>query len=333
MDMVKFLRRFLGWMGKILLVILGLMFVLVAYGLIKEAITRRHYRAEMPPPGQMVSLPTHNLHLDCTGIGNPVVVFEADLDQYGSLSWRSVQPAVGEITRSCSYDRAGILWSDPGPRPRDGETIARELSALLEAAGEEGPYVLVGHAFGGAYVRIFAGQNTDDVCGMVLVDSSHPDMLVRFAELGIPQEIPEKSIRPLIWLFSHMGMPGRFKGPRYGLDDLIYNTQQAYLPKSSLAWFDESVASPVTLRQSGMVESLGDIPLIVLASTRPTSVQVEGKNTQDYWLELQQDLADLSNQGELRALPEAGHYIQYDSPAVVVEAIDAVIDACREAPK
>jgi pimeloyl-ACP methyl ester carboxylesterase len=180
------------WVGRILLVGLSLFLSLIVYLLVRESFDRNKYHAEYPPPGQMISLETHNIHLHCVGAGSPTVVFEADLDQYGSLSWVSVQDEIGESTRACSYERAGILWSEPGPRPRDGEMIASELGTVLDAAGEDGPYVLVGHAFGGAYVRIFAGQNPDDVCGMVLVESSHPEMLTRFAKLGVEQEIPDR---------------------------------------------------------------------------------------------------------------------------------------------
>ena len=148
----------LRWGGRALLVGLGLFLGLIVYLLIRESVTRARYRAEFPPPGQMVDLGGHQIHLNCVGSGTPTVVFEADLDQYGSLSWTPVQAEIGKVTRACSYDRAGIMWSEPGPRPRDGETIAGELGAALDAAGERGPYVLVGHAFGGAYVRIFAGR-------------------------------------------------------------------------------------------------------------------------------------------------------------------------------
>jgi pimeloyl-ACP methyl ester carboxylesterase len=201
----------LRWVGRISLVVLILFLSLISFMLIRESVVRSKYRTEYPPPGRMVSLKTHNIHLHCVGTGNPTVVFESDLDQYGSLSWDSVQGEIGKFTRACSYDRAGIMWSEPGPLPRDGEMIARELGAVLDAAGEDGPYILVGHAFGGAYVRIFAGQNPDAVCGMVLVESSHPEMLTRFEEYGVVSEIPDKKIRPLILLLSHLGMPSRFK--------------------------------------------------------------------------------------------------------------------------
>jgi len=222
------------------------------------------------------------------------------------------------------------MWSEPGPLPRDGEKIARELAAVLNVAGENRPYVLVGHAFGGAYIRIFAGQNPDAVCGMVLVDSSHPEMFTRFAEFGVEQEIPDKRIRPLILLLSHLGMPGRFKGNLYNLPPEVYNPQQAFFPESSMAWFDEKVEGLNTLAQAGRYEYFGDIPLIVLASAQP-SIEVKGRDLQEKWLELQQELTLLSGDSEIKALQEAGHYIQYDQPYQVVEAVRQVVQSCAEA--
>ncbi len=277
----------------------------------------------------MVSIGQHSLHVNCVGQGSPTVVFEADLDQYGSLSWLPVQAAIGESTRACSYDRAGILWSEPGPRPRDGETIAHELAAALAVAGEEGPYLLVGHAFGGAYVRIFAGQYPDEICGMVLLESSHPEMLTRFAALGLAPDIPDKKIRPLIQLLSRLGSPGRYKGNIYNLPPEIYDPVQAFLPGSSLAWFDEKVESPVTLAQAGQVVSLGDLPLIVLATTwpSPSLEESQGQQFQEAWLELQRELLALSANSELRVY-ESGHYPQLQTPSVVIEAIQDVLARC-----
>jgi pimeloyl-ACP methyl ester carboxylesterase len=328
-KMKSSLIAILRWSGRILLIALGLFLSLIVILLVRESITRNRYRVEYPPPGQMVSLGTHDVHLNCVGSGSPTVVFEADLDQYGSLSWDSVQSEIGELTRACSYDRAGIMWSEPGPRPRDGETIAAELKTVLENAGEEGPYILVGHAFGGAYVRIFAGQNPDDVCGMVLVESSHPEMLTRFEQVGVVPEIPDKNIRPLILLLSHLGMPGRYKGNIYNLSSEVYDPVQAFLPESSMTWFDEKVEAPNTLAQAGQYEYLGDFPLIVIASSRPSSIEVQGPVLQDLWLELQQELLLLSENSELRAY-EVGHYPQLQSPDLVIEAVQDVLGRCEE---
>jgi pimeloyl-ACP methyl ester carboxylesterase len=330
MKAKKLLNAALRWIGRIVLVVLILFLGLVTFLLIRESIARSKYRAEYPPPGRMVSLDTHDIHLYCVGTGGPTVVFESDLDQYGSLSWDSVQGEIGKFTRACSYDRAGILWSEPGPRPRDGEMIASELAAILDAAGEDGPYVLVGHAFGGAYARIFVGQNPEAVCGMVLVDSSHPDQLTRFAEVGLEKEIPPKQIRPLILLLSHLGMPGRFKGNIYNLSLDVYDPVQAFLPESSMAWFDETVEAPNTLAQAGQYEHLGDIPLIVLAAAR-SSQDPQNQDLQREWLELQQELTLLSDNSEIRMLEEAGHYIQFDQPTAVIEAVRDVVQHCEGA--
>ena len=320
----------LRWSGRIFLGALVLFLGLIIYLLVRESLARNKYRAEYPPPGQMISLETHNIHLYCVGAGSPTVVFESDLDQYGVLSWVSVQGEIGKYTRACSYDRAGILWSDPGPLPRDGNTIASELAAVLAAAGEDGPYVLVGHAFGGAFARIFAGQHPDDVCGMVLLDSSHPEMLTRFAGTGLEVEIPDQRIRPLILLLSHLGMPGRFKGNVYNLPPQVYDPVQAFLPESSMAWFDEKVEGPNTLAQAEQYEYLGDIPLIVIAATLPpSSLDGQRQILEDLWLELQQELLLLSKNSEIR-IYEVGHYPQLQSPELVIRAIQDVLGRCEE---
>ena len=322
-------KKVLRWLGRILRTVLVLAIGVVVALYVRESFTRSKYHKEYPPPGEMVSLGTHDIHLNCVGSGSPTVVFEADLDQYGSLSWVPVQKQIGQVTRACSYDRAGILWSDAGPRPRDGETIAGELHAALEAAGEQGPYLLVGHAFGGAYVRIFAGAYPDEVCGMVLLESSHPEMLTRFEEIGLDPEIPARNSRPLILLLSHLGMPGRFKGNIYDLPIELYDPIQAYLPESSMAWFDEKVVSPETLAQAGEVESLGDIPLIVLAtSVTPRSPENQWQAYDDLWLELQKELPSLSENSELRTY-NIGHYPQLQRPEVVIEAIQDLLEQCE----
>jgi pimeloyl-ACP methyl ester carboxylesterase len=330
MRLKKELIAILRWTGWIFLAGVILFLGVIVYLLVRESITRNKYRAEYPPPGKMVDIGTHAIHLNCVGSGSPTVVFEADLDQYGSLSWVPVQEAIGKITRACSYDRAGILWSEPGPLPRDGETIARELYTVLDAAGEEGPYLLVGHAFGGAYVRIFAGKYPDDVCGMVLLESSHPEMLTRFAEYGVVPEIPERNIRPLILFLSHLGSPGRYKGNVYNLPPEIYNPVQAFFPESSMAWFDEEVESTNTLAQAGQYEYLGDWPLIVLATSGPSpSLGELGQTLDDLWIEMQQELLSLSENSEFRSY-QIGHYPQLQSPELVIEAIQDVLGRSAE---
>ena len=134
-------------------------------------------------------------------------------------------------------------------------------------------------------------------------------------------------------LLSHLGMPARFKGPQYALPREVYEQQQAFLPVSSMAWFDESVEAPNTLAQAGKYERLGDIPLMVLASSRPAMATINGdsRDLQDTWLELQQELTLLSSNSEIRMLRESGHYIQFDQPDEVIDAVQDVVLSCAEA--
>jgi pimeloyl-ACP methyl ester carboxylesterase len=99
-----------------------------------------------------------------------------------SANLANVQPEIAKTTRVCAYDRAGMGWSEPGPEPRDARQISGELHTLLEGANIEGPYVLVGHSTGGLHARMYADRYSDEVAGVVLVDSSHPEQFTRSAE-------------------------------------------------------------------------------------------------------------------------------------------------------
>ncbi len=124
------------------------------------------------PGAQLVRLPERRaLAFRCTGNGSPTVILEGGWGAT-SLGWNRVQRLVAQTNRVCSYDRAGMGLSDPGPLPRDGAAIARDLDMGLRAAKIAGPYVVVGHSAGGLYVRLFADRRPGDVVGMVLVDPS-----------------------------------------------------------------------------------------------------------------------------------------------------------------
>src|SRR5436190_614794 len=132
------------------------------------------------PPGKLVDLGGHRLHLCCTGKGSPTVVVENGLGDF-SFDWILVQSRVSGFTRICTYDRAGYAWSDPGPRPRTFAQLNLELRDALAKLGEKAPYVLVGHSFGGPVVRQYALTYPGEVVGMILVDSVHEDQRVPIA--------------------------------------------------------------------------------------------------------------------------------------------------------
>jgi len=134
-------------------------------------------------PARLVKLPDgRRINLRCAGHGSPTVVFDGGY-LANSGAWFKVQPQVATLTRACSYDRAGSGFSDPGPLPRDGQAVARDLDQTLRAAGVGGPYILVGHSAGALYARLFADLRPKDVVGMVLVDPTVEHQDQRFDAL------------------------------------------------------------------------------------------------------------------------------------------------------
>jgi pimeloyl-ACP methyl ester carboxylesterase len=140
---------------------------------IYNAAALRYYRAIYPPPGKIYRVGGHDMHLYCTGEGSPTIVLEAGGGN-DSLTWTKVQPELSETTRVCSYDRAGFGWSQPQPPPRDADTIARELHALLQQAGVQGPIVLMGHSRAGMYIRAYNHLYPEQVNGLIFVDVGAP---------------------------------------------------------------------------------------------------------------------------------------------------------------
>ncbi len=115
------------------------------------------------------------LNFVCLGTGSPTVVFDSGYTDW-SPAWATVQHPIAQFTRNCSYDRAGSGFSGPGPLPRTSERIATELHDALHAARIQGPYILVGEAFGGDSVRAFADLFPGDVAGLVLVEADANDV-------------------------------------------------------------------------------------------------------------------------------------------------------------
>ena len=127
-------------------------------------------RRQFPHPGNLVDIGDRQLHLHCTGSGSPVVVLEAPAAGL-SAAWGWVQPPVSAVTRVCSYDRAGLGWSEMGNPQFNAAEVPDHLHALLERAGEPGPFVVVGHGLGAAFASLYAARFPSEVAGLVLIDA------------------------------------------------------------------------------------------------------------------------------------------------------------------
>src|SRR5919107_3161482 len=168
--------RLWRWTKRAIAGMVGSVLVLLLAGVVFQFVMTRIDALRYPAPGELVDVGGYSLHLYCTGEpGAPAVVMDSGLG--GTvLDWQLVQPEVAKFARVCTYDRAGMGWSERGAQPRTSQQFVQELHALLTNAGVEGPYVLVGQSLGGVNVQLYASQYPDEVAGMVLVDSTLTDL-------------------------------------------------------------------------------------------------------------------------------------------------------------
>jgi pimeloyl-ACP methyl ester carboxylesterase len=299
-------------------------------GALYQTVYAARDRSANPMPGQLVDIGGYRLHIYCAGQGSPTVIFDAGLgDSY--MSWRKVQPQIARLTKVCSYDRAGLGYSDSSPRARTSKTIAEELHMLLRSAAIPAPYVLVGHSMGGFDVRLYASAYRGDVAGLVLVDSSHPEQQKRLPAAVNDLDagwVREQEFFELAMPFGIARVLG-FCGEDAEVRAAECNFHSVRESVKELKSVSESAA------QAATAGSLGDIPLAVLSSDpdRPQLDLPEDlvKPTNDAWQQLQNELAQLSTRSTHTIVRNSGHYIQLDQPGAVIEAIKKVVKQVREA--
>lgn len=337
---------------RVILTAFLLLMSLTAVGQQKEK------RPAYTPPGRLVDVGGFRLHLNCTGKGGPAAVLIAGGGDF-SFDWGLVQPDVSRFTRVCSYDRAGLAWSDPGPTPRTMRQEAYELHTLLKAARVKAPYVLVGHSLGGLIARVYAEQYADEVAGMVLVDPTHEDTTLMFQGKLVRVRDAAKglAVPPVQTMRSSPPKPPtaedikqfEFNQKMFGapkteppFDKLPASTQalrlwfQSQPPRAAAGpdfWAEE--LQVMYAARARTPHRLGDKPLMVLLSKPGLGDPPPGISA-DEWQRVNEEkrrqkvgLTDLSRNSKLVVAERSGHHIQLDEPSVVTNAIRSVVEAVR----
>jgi pimeloyl-ACP methyl ester carboxylesterase len=309
--------------------------------------------------GRLVDVSGFRLNLYCMGSGSPTVIFDSGWEDWAP-AWSTVQPRIASWTRACSYDRAGAGFSDPGPMPRTGVRIARELHTALRRANILGPYILVGNAFGGDTLRTFADLYMGEVAGLVTDDADSDDVGPKAMqeeqhrrEVDIVSRLRDcrnavAEHQPLPALPPRPGQPERtcaqqfFRGIPEAAWSLELNAKLLEIAQTKVALYDaylsemeQMPADEAWLQQH--VRSFGSRPIRVLTSGNhgvghleskppdtPKHLDYEKETTlaQARWLTLS------SNSKQIFAR-NSSEYIQFDDPETVVNAVREVYDQTK----
>ncbi len=344
--------RWKRWIVRGLLSLLVLAVVAAIVGASYQALGNRADARRFPQQGKSVSLgPAFDnltLSIDCRGQGSPTVILDSGLG-VPAIGWNPVQTEVAKFTHVCSYDRAGYGWSDASSAPRTSLQIAKELHALLEAAGEKGPFILAGHSFGGYNVRVYNGQYPNDVVGMVLVDASHEDQNERmspaiqaFMKKSIEDLKRQQKLIPWLIRFGIARFAQRNQGEAPGVSkefgkEILYLQRQPKFIDASASELGAFAESANEVRAAG---NLGDKPLIVLtagksadASQLPAGFpKKEFDDFHEVWVnDLQVKESQLSTRGKRIMVPDSTHMIPFERPDTIVAAIREVSAAANAA--
>ena len=326
-----------------------LVIILAGWTWRRGAKAKAELAAKYPPPGRLVDVGGYRLHINCQGAtvaGSPTVVIEPGNGDF-SLCWSHVQREAAKFTRVCTYDRAGLGWSERSPQPRTAHNLVEGLHALLARSGVEPPYVLVGHSVGGPLVRLYAHEHPDQVAGMVLVDPAHEEELLRYPEaVRRLQPSADKMMAGVLRLMQTAITTGAFAlaprlYPRQALSMVPEEARETYrgimsADTKDLAAIREEYATyqdHFAAVRAAHITSLGDIPLIVLShgKTPPMpglSAEVSRELNQVFQ-QMHIELAAQSSRGKRIIAEKSGHYIQLDQPELVIDAIREVVEAAR----
>lgn len=331
-----------GWMC-------GIAVICGVAGWLYQTLGTRRDRKRFPPPGRLVDIGTHRLHLFESGRRGPTVVLEAGL-MSTVLSWTELQRQLSQSFRVVSYDRAGLGWSDAGPMPRTSDRIVDELHDLLRRAEVPPPYILVGHSFGGLTMPLFAVRYAQETAGVILVDpvasaewnppSEHDRKLTRIgaavcrraaflSRIGLTRLVAfllstrlKNVAASLVRLISR-GAPGE--------SGTVSSPWFSALPSqeremAAIFWIQDKFAVTIASQLESLPASAAKLAKFTSICDKPVII-LSARTSPEHRRKEHAAMADRLRRGEFTSAESSGHWIMQDQPELVTQAIQRVVDA------
>ncbi len=276
------------------------------------------------PPGDLVEVQGTRMHLYCEGSGRPTVIFDSGLGG-ASLEWMPVMRQVATFTQACTYDRAGYGWSDMGTFPRTSSQEVDELYLLLTNSGHRGPFLLVGHSFGGYNVQLFARRYAYLTAGLVLVDASHPEQIERFQA---PPYNVKTAPSSRFGLVQFGNMPPVHQNLSSKARLLTLYQFKNWKPRRTMSY--ELLGFRDSAREVREAQAMPPVPLVVVSRGKRVWPNDErGDRLEQLWISLQSELAAQSPASAHLLARASGHMVHLEQPELVAYAIALVFDAVR----
>lgn len=319
-------RRTLRVLSRLWLAFILLLGTAAIAGTAFNDLSVRHYRALLPVPGEFYSVNGYSMHLYCAGAGSPAIILETG--RGGDWTdWGTIQPELQKVTRVCSYDRAGLGWSEPRPGPRDAAAAAEQLRALLTAAGIHGPMVLMGRSIGALYLRVYLDRYPQGVVGLVLVDGSVPEQNGILTPLyGSHSQFARQlfwgQVRATVGITRLLGKCGTGGEGAYRqwskANDACFTTALT-TDRREYDAFSSSCAEAQRTRP------FGDLPILIFSQdpavrTSETSLQFQAKIS-EIWNALQENLKHLSTRSRRIIARGSRHNIPSFRPELVIREV------------
>jgi len=296
-------------------------------GFIYEQISRFYYDNKKPSKDEFVTVDGRKIHFKKQGKGSSTIVFESGLGG-DYLHWQEIQNKLSTNYTTISYDKAGILWSDPTKKV-NLKRYSNDLFQLLEKTNCPKPYILVGHSFAGITLRSFIKEHSNNIDGIVFIDVSHPQQLEKSSE-----NLKKAVTPPPHLVLSFLNEVGVIRllytfvpfTQAVSKEHIFNQNVKNYFYKLFDGLMQEMENDDQLMKEASQITDFGAIPLVVVTAKYPNGIEnITDQNLTKEYLSvhntLQTDLLNLSTNSIQVFAAKSGHYVTLQEPDLICNVI------------